>query len=62
MGPERKPQLQSPTEIEKTVQETAILIAQSERLVAELDELLMRAKAAVAEQKAFVESVKNGKK
>ena len=62
MGPERKPQLESPTEIEKTVQETTILIAQSERLVAELDELLKRAKEVVAQQKAFVDTYKNSKK
>ena len=62
MGPERKPELQSSSEIEKTVQDTAVLIAQSERLVAELDELLKRAKALAEEQKAFIESYKNGKK
>lgn len=62
MGPERKPQLQSPSSVERTAQETTALITQSERLVAELDELLQRAKRLLEEQRALVQSFKDRKK
>jgi hypothetical protein len=62
MGPERKPQLQSPIETERAVQEAAELISTSEKLVSELDELLGRAKGLVVEQKALVERLRGQKK
>ena len=61
MGAERKEELQSPTEIERTVQETTVLLNQSAQLVLELGELLKRAKQLVAEQKALGRSFKGEK-
>ena len=54
MGPERAPQLESPEEVERRVQESAEVIARSARLGAELDDLLHRARRLLIEQRALV--------
>ena len=62
MGPERKPQLQSPVEVERSMQESAAVIARSERLGAELDDLLHRARRLLAEQRALVKKFRSERK
>jgi len=54
MGPVRADQLQSPNALESTLQLASSLVADSERLVAHLSELLAQATDLLEEQRAIL--------
>ena len=61
MGPERRKPLQTPSDLEKRLQENTSLISESERLLAEFDGLLRSARRLLDEQRNIVHKLSEEK-
>ena len=57
MGPERRQPAQPPSDLEKRLQENTSLISESERLLAEFDDLLRSARRLLDEQRTIVQKL-----
>ncbi|HET7362878.1 MAG TPA: hypothetical protein VFJ70_04810 [Burkholderiales bacterium] len=58
MGPVRQAQLESPDDVERMRQETDALLATSQRLLAELEEMVANAAEIAKRQTTYVKSQK----
>ena len=61
MGPERDRRLEAPSELAKKLKENTTLISESERLLAEFDDLLRSARRLLDEQRSIVHKLSEEK-